>query len=112
MFLRIRYSVVRRVCESTNPRPTSANRAGPPRRRHGIGLIIGATPGLLFLSHVVFCGDLAPRRCSGAGLGLPIAGAMELVRDKGRRRSADHFAEAGLRSFPSRTHDEDRSTGV
>ena len=48
----------------------------------GIGLIIGAATGQLFLSHVVFGGDLALGVAAGAGLGLLIAGAVELVRDK------------------------------
>ena len=48
----------------------------------GIGLIIGAATGLLFLSHVVFSGDLALGVAAGAGLGLLIAGAVELVRNQ------------------------------
>ena len=49
----------------------------------GIGLIIGAATGLLVLSQVVFGGDLALGVAAGAGLGLLIAGAVELARDKG-----------------------------
>ena len=49
----------------------------------GVGLIIGAAAGLLLLSRVVFDGDLALGVAAGAALGLLIAGAVELVRDKG-----------------------------
>jgi hypothetical protein len=49
----------------------------------GVGLIIGAAVGLLLLSRIVFGGDLALGVAAGAGLGLLIAGAVELVRDKG-----------------------------
>lgn len=55
---------------------------GLPAVGMGIGLIIGAAVGLLFLSHAVFGGDLALGVTAGTGLGLLIAGAVELVRDQ------------------------------
>ena len=62
------------------PAPTEP---GLPAVGMGIGLLIGAATGLLVLSHTLFGGDLALGVTAGAGVGLLIAGAVELVHEKG-----------------------------